>query len=129
MRNQSIRTPLGRVIGLGSAKDGTEHWWAQRLTALGLVFLTPLFVVPFAGALGTGYEAVRSLYAHPFHALVAMLFIGVACAHLKQGLQVVIEDYVSNPSCRTIGLIANGFYCWLLAAAGIFSVLKIAFGG
>lgn len=125
----SIKTPLSRAIGLGSAKDGVEHWWSQRLTAIALIPLAALFVIPFARALGDGHMAVLALYSAPYHAVVAALFIAVVFAHLRQGLQVVIEDYVHAKAARTAMLVANTLGCWLFAAAGVFSVLKIAFVG
>ena len=82
----TYRTPRARVSGLGSAGQGTHHWWLQRISALALIPLTVLFIVPFAGALGGEHDAVLALYAHPFHALVAVLFIAVAFRHLALGL-------------------------------------------
>lgn len=128
-RDASIRTPLGRVAGLGSAKDGVHHWWAQRLTSIALIPLTLLFVLPFARAIGESHEAVLALYSQPFHALVAILFIAVTFQHLMQGLQVVIEDYVHAKGARTTLLIGNVLFCWLLGAAGVFAVVKIALAG
>ena len=123
----SFRTPKARVVGLGSARGGTHHWWTQRLSSIALLPLTVLFVVPFAGALGEGFEATRALYSHPFHAIVGVLFIAVTFHHLAQGLQVVIEDYVHAKAWRTGLLIANSLFCAALGVAGVFAVLKIAF--
>ncbi|MBX2856638.1 MAG: succinate dehydrogenase, hydrophobic membrane anchor protein [Rhodobacteraceae bacterium] len=124
----SLKTPRSRVMGLGSAKDGVEHWWSQRVTSVALVPLTILFVVPFATVIGEGYDAMRSLYANPFNAVVAILFIGVSFLHLAQGLQVVIEDYVHDKGARTTLLLTNTLSCGLLGVAGVFAVAKIAFG-
>lgn len=124
----SFRTPKARVVGLGSAKGGTHHWWMQRLTSIALLPLTVLFVVPFAGALGEGFEAARAVYAHPFNAIVAVLFIAVTFHHLAQGLQVVIEDYVHAKGWRTGLIIANTMFNTVAGLAGVFAVLKIAFG-
>ncbi len=125
----TYRTPRARVSGLGSAGQGTHHWWLQRISALALIPLTVLFIVPFAGALGGEHDAVLALYARPFHALVAVLFIAVAFRHLALGLQVVVEDYVHAKTWRTGLLVGNTMFCFAFGLAGIFAVLKIAFAG
>jgi succinate dehydrogenase / fumarate reductase membrane anchor subunit len=125
----SYRTDKARVAGLGSAKDGTGHWWSQRLTSIALIPLTLLFVFPFVRSLGAGHEAVRATYAHPLHAIVAILFIGATFLHLQQGLQVVIEDYVHDKPIRTGALLANTLLCWAFGLAGVFAVAKLAFSG
>ena len=125
----TYRTPRARVSGLGSAGQGTHHWWRQRISALALLPLTVLFMVPFAGALGGEHAQVLALYARPFHAIVAVLFIAVAFRHLALGLQVVIEDYVGDKAWRTGLLVGNSMFCVAFALAGVFAVLKIAFTG
>lgn len=122
-----MTTPMSRVIGLGSAKDGVEHWWAQRLTSIALIPLTLLFVIPFAATVGEGFDAMRALYGHPFHAIVAILFLAVAFHHNRQGLQVVIEDYVHGKGARTTLLVLNALLNGLFAAIAIFAIAKIAF--
>ena len=123
------RTPRARVSGLGAAGQGTHHWWLQRISAVALLPLSALFIVPFAGAVGGEHDAVLALYAHPFHALVAVLFIAVAFRHLALGLQVVIEDYVHAKAWRTGLLVGNSMFCFAFGLAGVFAVLKIAFAG
>lgn len=125
----SFRTAKARVTGLGAAHGGTHHFWTQNLSSVALIPLTILFLIPLAPAIGSGYEDVRALYASPFHAIVAILFIGVAFHHHAQGLQIVIEDYVPNKGWRTALLVGNALFCATAAIAGIFAVLKIAFGG
>lgn len=124
----SFKTPRSIVTGLGSAKDGVHHWWSQRVTAVALVPLTILFVAPFGQSLGQSYEEALSTYQNPFHAIIAVLFIAVAFRHMQLGLQVVIEDYVSNKAIRTAALLGNSMFCGLFGAVGVFGVLKIAFG-
>lgn len=124
----SFKTPLSRVVGLGSAKDGVHHWWMQRVTAVALIPLTVLFVLPFGQSLGEGYQSALLTYENPFHAIVAVLFIAVAFRHMALGLQVVIEDYVHDKAIRTAALLGNTMFCGLFATVGIFGVLKIAFG-
>ena len=125
----NFKTPRAKVTGLGSAKDGTQHWWLQRVSAVALVPLAILFVPPFGQSLGQGYEAARSTYENPFHAIVAVLFIAVAFRHMQLGLQVVIEDYVHQKGLRTAALLANTLLCGLFGLTGVFAVLKIAIGG
>jgi succinate dehydrogenase / fumarate reductase membrane anchor subunit len=123
----SYRTDKQRVHGLGSAKEGVGHWWGQRLTSIALVPLTILFIFPFVQSLGDDYASVRATYANPFHAIVAILFIGATFQHLQQGLQVVIEDYVHDKAMRTGALLANTLLCWAFGLSGVFAVAKIAF--
>ena len=124
-----FRTARARALGLGTAHEGTGHWWGQRLTAVAMVPLSLFFVIPFARALGAGHEHVLALYGEPFHAIIAVLFLGVGFRHLAQGLQVVIEDYVPHTGWRVALLIANVMFCTAFALAGIFAVLKIALTG
>ena len=120
------RTPMSRVIGLGSAKDGVDHWWNQRLTAIAMIPLTLLAVFPLAGAIGSDYATVRATYAEPFNALVMILFLAVTFRHLQLGLQVVIEDYVRGEPQRTGAHLANKAFCLVMGLTGVFGVLKIA---
>jgi len=123
----SYRTDLARVAGLGSAKEGTDHFWQQRVTAVALVILSPFFIFPFASHLGSSFEEVRAAYAHPFTAIVAALFVITAFVHLKLGLQVVIEDYIHGKGIRTALIIANTALCYAAAFTGLFAIAKIAF--
>lgn len=123
----SFKTDYARVAGLGAARHGVAHWWAQRVTAVALIPLTALAVIPFARAVGAGHEAVLATYGHPLHAIVAILFLAVAFRHLHQGLQVVIEDYVHAKAARTAALLGNTMFCALFGLIGAFGVGKIAF--
>ena len=124
----SIKTDYKRVAGLGSAKEGTHHWWTQRLSSIALVPLTICFVWTFGSTLGSDYEGVRETYSNPWNAVVAILFLLVGFHHLMQGLQVVIEDYVHGKAGVALQIL-NTLLCWGFAIAGIFAVAKIAFGG
>lgn len=123
----SYQTDRSRVDGLGSAKEGTHHFSVQRISAVALVPLTLLFIFTFAQAMGSSLEEVRAIYARPFNAIVAILFLGSAFYHLKLGLQVVIEDYVHGKAARTGLLLANILLCWAFGLSGVFAVAKIAF--
>lgn len=124
----SFKTPMGRVIGLGSAKDGVEHWWSQRVTSVALIPLTVAAVLPLGRSIGADFDAVRATYSDPWNALVLILFIAVTFRHLQQGLQVVIEDYVHDRSWRTGLLLTNTGFCWVVGLMGVFGAAKIAFG-
>ncbi len=124
----SYKTDYKRVLGLGSAHSGTEHWISQRLTAIGLIFLGPAFIIPFMQALGTGREAVLAVYANPFNALVAIGFFIVMFRHLRLGVQVVVEDYVHGERVRQISLITNALFWRGLAVTAVYAVAKLALG-
>ena len=123
----AFKTAYSRVHGTGSAGEGVGHWWAQRVTSVALIPLTLLFIIPFGRALGEGHAGFVATYSNLWHALVAILFLAATFAHLQQGLQVVIEDYVPNKAVRTVALLANTLLCWALAIAGILSVAKVLF--
>lgn len=124
----SYKTDYARVQGLGSAKDGTHHFWVQRISSVALIFLTPLFVIPLARNLGADYATVIAAYSHPFRAIVAALFVITTAFHLKLGLQVVIEDYTAGGT-RTALIVATYLFCGLLGFVGLFAIAKIAFLG
>lgn len=123
-----FRTDRQRVRGLGTSGHGTGHWWSQRITSIALVPLTIVFLFPFVQALGGTWERAREIYAHPFNAVVAILFLAVGFRHLQQGIQVVIEDYVHDKPLLVTLLIANTLLTLAFAMTGIFSVAMIAFG-
>jgi succinate dehydrogenase / fumarate reductase membrane anchor subunit len=122
-----MRTSRAKVRGLGSAKSGTGHFISQRISAIGLVFLTPFFMVPFVIALGQPWGEVVSIYKSPMNAIVAALFLLAVFHHLKLGLQTVIEDYVHAPAWRTGSLLAVNLIGTGLGFAAAFSVAMIAF--
>ena len=129
MSEGSLKTPLGRVRGLGSAKDGTQHWWAQRLSAIALVPLGIWLTLSLASLSGAGRAEVAAWLQSPLAALAMIGFLGIGFWHLKLGLQVVIEDYVHGEAGKLTLLIVNTFGCVIFAAAGILSVLKLFVGG
>jgi succinate dehydrogenase / fumarate reductase membrane anchor subunit len=123
-----FRTDRQRVQGLGASGHGVGHWWSQRLTSIALVPLTIVFIFPFAQALGGSWEGAREVYAHPFNAVAAILFLAVGFRHLQQGIQVVIEDYVHDKPLVVGLLLANTLLTLAFAMTGIFAVAMIAFG-
>jgi len=124
----SLRTPLGRVRGLGSAKEGTQHWWHQRVTALALVLLSGWFVISLILMTGASYEEVRAWIGHPVVTGLLLLTIGFTFYHLKLGLQVVIEDYVHSEMIKVGSLMLMSSTCLVVGVASALSVLFVAFG-
>jgi succinate dehydrogenase / fumarate reductase membrane anchor subunit len=124
----SMRTPLGRVTGLGSAKSGTEHFWMQRVTAIANLPLV-LFVIVFMVAhLGSDRAQVVASLHNPFVAIFLGLALISVTWHMRLGLQVVIEDYVHGPGAKLAWLLFNTFYPAILAVAGLYAILKMSFG-
>ena len=106
-----------------------KHWLEMKLTSLALVPLSILALWPLAGAIGQGREAALALYASTTNAVIMILFVAVTFRHLQQGLQVVIEDYVSDHRVRIVALLVNALVCGFFGLAGVFAVAKIAFAG
>jgi succinate dehydrogenase / fumarate reductase, membrane anchor subunit len=129
MAGQRLRTPLGQAIGLGSAKEGVQHWWAQRVTAIALVPLTVWFVISVIAHTGADRAAFAAWVGHPFPAVLLVLLLLATFYHGALGLQVVIEDYVANEVLRLGLIMLMKFAAALLAALGIFAVLKLSFAG
>ena len=122
----SLRTPLGRAVGLGSAKEGVEHWWWQRLTAVALVPLSLWVVAALIGHLGGGYETAVAWIGSPVPAILLILALAAGLYHAALGVQVVIEDYVHEEWMKVTALILLRLFCFLLAVAGIFAVLRLS---
>ncbi len=126
---KSLRTPLAKVKGLGSAKEGTGHFWLQRLTAIGLIPLVIWIAFAVAQLPSMTQIDIQLWLSSPLSAVLMILFLIAAFWHAKLGLQVVIEDYVSDHSARTVAIIAVNLISVALAVVGVFSVLHIAFTG
>jgi succinate dehydrogenase / fumarate reductase membrane anchor subunit len=124
---QAMRSALGRVRGLGSARNGTHHWWMQRVTSIALLPLTIWFVVNMIGLLGRGYMETMYWIAAPRNAILMIALIALTFHHMAAGLQVVIEDYVRKECQRIVALLVMKGACALLALACAFSVMRIAF--
>ncbi|MCM2312048.1 MAG: succinate dehydrogenase, hydrophobic membrane anchor protein [Steroidobacteraceae bacterium] len=124
----SLRSPLRRVTYLGSAKGGSSHWYAQRVTAVALVLLGAWLVFALATMGGASHEHVVAWLSSPVAAALAVLLVLTAAWHALLGLQVVIEDYVGEKGTRTAALLAVQFALAVAAVIGVLSVLRIAFG-
>jgi succinate dehydrogenase / fumarate reductase membrane anchor subunit len=125
----SYRTPLGRARGLGSAKHGVGHFIGQRVSGMALILLMLWTIASALSLIGADYEGVSIWVRQPLNAALASLLIAVASYHMRLGMQVVIEDYLEKPFTRTACLVLNVFVAWLVAAVGVVSILKVAFGG
>jgi succinate dehydrogenase / fumarate reductase membrane anchor subunit len=123
-----MRSPLGRAIGLGSAKEGVEHWWALRVTSIALVPLVLWFVVSVIRLTGSEHGDLVDWVSQPITAVLLVLLLIATLYHSALGLQVVIEDYLDNEAARLGLIIAMRLAHVLLAALGIFAVLRIAIG-
>jgi succinate dehydrogenase / fumarate reductase membrane anchor subunit len=123
------RTPLARVRGLGSAKDGVGHWWAQRLTAIALIPLVVWFAISLVMLSGADYTIVRAWIGSPLVMMLLILTIGVGLHHGQLGLQVVIEDYVGSDGWKLALIVIVKFIAVLFGLGAIVAILRIGFGG
>lgn len=124
----SMRTPLSKVRGIGSAKDGTQHFWHQRLTAVALVPLVLFLVWQLVLLVGAPYQVVIEHLSSPIVAVAFLLLMVSGIYHMKLGMQVVIEDYVHVETTKIAMLIASLFFSLAIGAISVFSILKISFG-
>ena len=123
----TIKTPMARALGLGSAKSGTEHWWMQRVTAVALIPLAVWFVVSLLGLHGADHATVTGWVAQPLTAVLLLLLVTALTYHSFLGTQVVIEDYTGGAT-RVVTLLLVRFLHVVVAVASLFAILKIAFG-
>ena len=123
------RTPLTKAKGLGSAKDGVHQWTVQRLTGLALVPLYVWFIFSLVRYAGAEYATVLAWVSSPIPAVLLVLLIATTFHHLQLGMQVVYEDYLHINWLKYTSIILTKFIAYALAAAAIFAVLRVAFGG
>lgn len=124
----SLRSPLGRVTGLGSAKEGTGHWWSQRVTSVALVPLMLWFLISVLGLPSWDYETFRAWASVPLCGFLSVLLVAVAAYHSYLGTMVIVEDYLSAPAGKVVTLMLLRFAHVLCAGAGIFAILRLSFG-
>lgn len=128
MDRQGMRSPLARAMGFGSAKDGVEHWWMQRVSAVALVPLTSWFIASIIAHTGSDYATFIAWLRTPLATIFMILLLIALFYHTALGLQVVIEDYVHS-EFKFAALVAVHLGCFALAATGIVAELRIAIGG
>lgn len=126
---KSMRTPMARVRGLGAAKDGTGHWWAQRLTSLALIPLAVWFVASVVAMAGADYAAMVAWVSNPLVAGLLILLIVATFYHATLGVQVVVEDYVHHEGAKFATIIAIKGLAIVLGLTGVLAVLTILFQG
>jgi succinate dehydrogenase / fumarate reductase, membrane anchor subunit len=124
----SLRSPLGRVLGMGSAKDGTAHWWAQRVSAVALIPLSLWFVFALMSLPDLSYDTVRIWLAVPISSFLGILLVATMTYHAYLGTIVVVEDYVHATGMKILTLLLLRFLYVLAGGASIFAILRVAFG-
>jgi succinate dehydrogenase / fumarate reductase membrane anchor subunit len=124
----SMRTPLKTARNLGSAKEGADHFWKQRVTAVANVFLGLFLVWLIASLIGADHATVKQKLANPLIALALLGLIISGTVHMRLGMQTIIEDYVHGEGLKIVALMLNTFFAAFIALASIFSILKLSFG-
>ncbi len=123
-----MASPLARVRGLGSAKEGAHHWWVQRLTALALVPLSLWFVYSVIALAGASHAEAQAWVADPFNALMLIILVVATFHHAQLGLQVVLEDYIHHELRKIASLVVMKFAAFAIGLAGVLAVARIALG-
>jgi succinate dehydrogenase / fumarate reductase membrane anchor subunit len=124
-----MRTPLKTARQLGSAKEGTDHFWRQRVTSVAGLLLLPFVLWVLLALIGADYDTVRRTLGNPIVAILLLLFVGTNIIHMRLGMQVIIEDYVHGEGAKIGLLMLNTFFSIVLGLACAFAILKLSFGG
>jgi succinate dehydrogenase / fumarate reductase, membrane anchor subunit len=124
----SMRTPLGRVRNLGASHSGTTDFWRQRLTAAAMTLLIVPVLFVILTLVGRNHAGAAQILGSLPIAIILLLFIVASTWHMKIGMQVVIEDYVHNEKLKLASIMANNFFCFVVALASIYALLKLSSG-
>jgi succinate dehydrogenase / fumarate reductase membrane anchor subunit len=127
-KSPSMRTPLGRVRNLGASHSGTGDFWRQRITAVALTLLIVPVIVVVLMLIGSNQAGAKQIFSSVPIAIIMLLFIVASAWHMKIGMQVVIEDYVHNEKIKLASVMANNFFCFAVALASIYAILKMSSG-
>ena len=123
-----MKTPLGRVRGLGSAHAGTGHFWLQRLTAVANIVLVTAFLIIMVALAGSSHATIVAKLNNPFVAILILAAFLSVLTHMRIGMQVIVEDYVHTDVRKIALLMANTFYTFVVGLIAVYAVLKINFG-
>ncbi len=124
----TLRSPLARVQGLGSAKDGTDHFWKQRVTGFANIFLVMFLGGLLVSIAGAEYAVVKATLKQPLIAILLLLLVLSGVHHMRLGMQTIIEDYVHSEGRKILCLMVNSFFAISVALTCIFAVMKLSFG-
>ena len=124
----AYRTPLAKVRGLGSAREGADHFWKQRLTAVANVVLAAFLIWLLVKVAGADYATVKRTLARPQYAIPLLLLVLSGVVHMRLGMQAIIEDYVQSEGGKVAALMLNSFFAMLVGLTCAFAVMKLSFG-
>jgi succinate dehydrogenase membrane anchor subunit len=122
------RTPLAKVRGLGSAKEGADHFWRQRVTAVANIVLVSFLIYLVVKLAGADYVTVKKALARPQNAIALLLLVLSGVIHMRLGMQTIIEDYVHSDGQKVVALMLNSFFAIVVGLTTAFAVLKLSFG-
>ena len=126
--DRDMRTALAKVRGLGSARQGAEHFWLQRVTAVANIVLVAFLIGLVIRLIGRDYASVRAILANPIVSTLLLLLIVSGVLHMRLGMQAIIEDYIHGEGAKIVALMANTFFAAFVGLISIISVLKLSFG-
>jgi len=127
-KSSSMRTPLARVRNLGASHSGTSDFWRQRLTAVAMTLLIVPVIVIVLTLVGSNQAGAKQVFSSLPIAIIMLLFIVASAWHMKIGMQIVIEDYIHNEKLKLASVMANNFFCFAVAFASIYAILKMSSG-
>ncbi|HRK25032.1 MAG TPA: succinate dehydrogenase, hydrophobic membrane anchor protein [Beijerinckiaceae bacterium] len=126
--SSSMATPRSRVKGLGAAKTGTGHFWAQRITGVALIPLVLIFIITVIRLAGADHAGAVAILKGPLTAILMLAFVLTGVYHMRVGMQVIIEDYVHGEGVKLVCLMLNTFFAALVGLASVYALLRISFG-